>query len=223
MDLPLERSWYRQSASRITIFAHFFGILTIVLMLVWLLHFRGGMDLDSDDPNKIFNVHPFLMFFGFIFFAGEAMMAYKTVYAERVVQKFVHMVAHLIAITLGIVGIYAVFKYHNQLNMINMYTLHSWLGLSTFILYGIQWLFGLCAFWVPQPGMNKAIMLPWHVCLGRALLYMAICTAETGLMQVFIRSGLVVSHEARLINFTALSVLLFGITVDLSIAFARYL
>lgn len=218
----MERKWYRQSASRITVVAHFFGGLAILLMLVWLLHFRGGIDLNSDVPARVFNVHPFLMFFGFIFFAGEAMMAYKTVAAQRAVQKFIHMALHLGAITFGIVGIYAAFKYHNLQQFTNMYTLHSWLGLSTFILYGIQWLFGLFAFWVLQDKENRAMVLPWHVCLGRVLLYMAICTAETGLMQVFTVLGLVDNHEARLVNFLALSILLFGISVDLSVAFARY-
>ncbi|GAB2279922.1 hypothetical protein Dimus_014557 [Dionaea muscipula] len=138
MDITMERKWYRQSASRITVVAHFFGVLAIILMLVWLLHFRGGIDLDSDVPARVFNVHPFLMLFGFIFFAGEAMMAYKTVAAQRFVQKLIHTAIHLGAITLGIVGIHAAFKYHKQQQLTNMYTLHSWLGLSTFILYGIQ-------------------------------------------------------------------------------------
>ncbi|GAB2286383.1 hypothetical protein Dimus_020799 [Dionaea muscipula] len=46
----------RQSASRITVVAHFFGILAIILMLVWLLHFCGDIDLDSDVPAHVFNV-----------------------------------------------------------------------------------------------------------------------------------------------------------------------
>ncbi|GMH26283.1 hypothetical protein Nepgr_028126 [Nepenthes gracilis] len=151
------------------------------------------------------------------------MMAYKTVIAERTVQKCMHMMAHLVAIILGIVGIYAAFKYHRLQNLTNMYSLHSWLGLVTFILYGVQWLFGLCTFWVPQPTVPyRVLMLPWHVCLGRTLLYMAICTAETGLMQVFTYLGLVDNHEARLINFLALAIILFGVTVDFSVAFARY-
>ncbi|XP_074274945.1 putative transmembrane ascorbate ferrireductase 3 [Silene latifolia] len=220
--MDFDREWYRQKSSRITVVAHLFGILAIILMLVWLLHYRGGFDLNSDNPARIFNVHPFLMFFGFIFFAGEAMMVYKSVRAVTRVQKITHMMMHVIAMTLGIVGIYAAFKYHNKRNLTNMYSLHSWIGLSTFILYGIQWIFGFATFWVPRPQITRAMFLPWHVCFGRALLYMAICTAETGLMQIFTIMGLVDNREARLINFTGLLILLFGITVDLSIVFGRY-
>ncbi|KAF5194611.1 Cytochrome b561/ferric reductase transmembrane protein family [Thalictrum thalictroides] len=58
--------------SRVTMIAHLFGAMAIILMLVWCLHYRGGIDLDSDsNSDRIFNVHPFLMFFGFIFIAGE--------------------------------------------------------------------------------------------------------------------------------------------------------
>lgn len=214
---------YRQSASRVTILAHLFGIIAIVLLLVWLLHFREGMNLDSDNPFRIFNVHPFLMFFGFIFLAGEAMMAYKTVPADRNVQKFVHMFLHLAAITLGIVGLHAVFKFHDRANIRNLYSLHSWIGIGTFCLYILQWLFGFITFMFPRSSMDRrARALPWHISGGRALLYMAICAAETGLMEKVTFLELQHSRETRLVNFLGLAILLFGITVDLSVALARY-
>uniref|UniRef100_A0A803N0K8 Cytochrome b561 domain-containing protein n=1 Tax=Chenopodium quinoa TaxID=63459 RepID=A0A803N0K8_CHEQI len=193
----IEREWYRRRASSITPVAHFFGILSIILLLVWLLHYRGGLGLDSDNPYRILNVHIFLMFFGFIFFAGQA-------------------------ITLGIIGVYAAFKYHYKANVTNMYSLHSWIGLGTFIVYGIQWFFGFVTFWLPRPGATRARLAPWHVCFGRALLYFAICTAETGLMQLFTILKLASSSEGRLINFTGLAILIFGISVDLVIALSHY-
>lgn len=55
--MDIDRGWYRQSASRLTIFAHLFGILAFILMLVWLLHYREGIEYDSDDPNRVFNVN----------------------------------------------------------------------------------------------------------------------------------------------------------------------
>ncbi|XP_057529634.1 probable transmembrane ascorbate ferrireductase 3 [Amaranthus tricolor] len=221
--MDFDRDWYREKASRIAVLAHIFGIIALILMLVWLLHYRGGFNLDDyENPTRIFNIHPFLMFFGFIFFAGEAMMVYKTVIAEPRTQKMIHMIMHIIAITLGIVGIYATFKYHSAKNLTTMYTMHSWIGLGTFILYGIQWLVGFVTYWIPRRSSTRARFAPWHVNLGRILLYMAICTAETGLMQIFTILRLVASHEARLINFIGLAILLFGITVDLSISFARF-
>ncbi|TQD89591.1 hypothetical protein C1H46_024837 [Malus baccata] len=217
---------YKRSASRLTVGAHLFGILAIILMLVWLLHYRGGIDYESDNSDRVFNVHPFLMFFGFIFFAGEAMMAYKTVMSEHQGKKYMHALLHLIALCTGIFGICAAFRYHDMRQIDDMYTLHSWIGLGTFILYGLQWLVGAAAFLIPGGTPESRLrLIPWHMSMGRTILYLSICAALTGLMQKFTFLGLskaLGDRESHLINFTALAILLFGIFVDLSVALARY-
>ncbi|KAJ9153006.1 hypothetical protein P3X46_026498 [Hevea brasiliensis] len=213
---------YRRSASRLTLVAQLFGILAFILMLIWLLHYRGGIEYDSDNIDRVFNVHPFMMFCGFIFLVGQAMMVYKTVPASHNVQKFIHMTLHLTAICLGIVGIAAVFKFHDMVNSEDVYTLHSWIGIGTFCLFGLQWLFGLFTFVTPQPSQTKQSMLPWHICGGRALLYMAISAALTGLMEKSTFSQQKHTRENHFLNFTGLFILLFGIFVDLSVALARY-
>ncbi|KAA8529859.1 hypothetical protein F0562_034534 [Nyssa sinensis] len=223
MDYSNDRITFQRKASRITVVAHLFGILALILLLVWLLHYREGLNLDSDNPLRIFNVHPFLMFFGFIFLSGEAMMVYKTLPGDRESQKFIHMFINLTAICLGIIGIHAVFKYHDRRNLTDMYSLHSWIGMGTFCLFCLQWLFGFTMFLFPKASLTtRARALPWHICGGRALLYMAICTAETGLMEKVTFLGQLNTRESPLINFTGLAILLFGLSVDLSIALARY-
>ncbi|KAL0296544.1 UNVERIFIED_CONTAM: putative transmembrane ascorbate ferrireductase 3 [Sesamum radiatum] len=223
---PIEahRVRHRKPATRMTLLAHLFGIIATVLLIVWLLHYREGIDLDSDSASRVFNVHPFLMFFGFIFMAGEAMMAYKTVLAEREVQKFVHMFIHLVAIVLGIVGLHAAFKFHERRGLTNLYSLHSWIGIGTFSLYCLQWLIGLSVFLLPGASHDsRARVASWHVNGGRVLLFMAICTALTGLTEKATVMGLQHQSEARTINFLGLSILLFGILVDLSVSLGRYL
>lgn len=214
---------YQRPASRITVLAHFFGVLALILLLVWLLHYRGGLNYNSDNPYRVFNVHPFLMFFGFIFFAGEAVMAYKTVAADMDAKKFLHMLLNLTAMVLGIVGLCATFKYHDMLHIKHMTSLHSWMGMGTFCLFGLQWLFGFSYFLFPKASPSARVRaLPWHICGGRALLYMAIITAETGLMQSETLLRLGHNNESRVLNFTGLLILLFGVTVDLTVALARY-
>ncbi|KAL5721819.1 ascorbate ferrireductase (transmembrane) [Ranunculus cassubicifolius] len=216
-----ERPRFRPMASRVTVLGHFFGVMAAILMLVWLLHYRGGIDLDSDKNDRVFNVHPFLMYLGFIFVAGEAIMGYRMVPAERRMQKVFHMLMHLIAIVLGIVGIYSVFKYHDRIGLADMYSLHSWIGLGTFCLFGLQWLFGFFTFWLPQATeATRVAMLPWHIFGGRALLYMAITAALTGLMEKATLMQLQHGNESRLMNFTGLFILLFGISIDLSLSLA---
>ncbi|RAL54544.1 hypothetical protein DM860_001672 [Cuscuta australis] len=203
--------------------AHSFGILAFILMLAWLLCFRGGIDLYSaHHPNKILNVHPFLTFFGFIFIAGEAMMAYKTVPAslERGTKKTVHLILHLIAICMGILGVHAAFKFHDKQNIKDMYTLHSWIGILTFFFFPLQWVVGLIVFLLmARKGRAESMrsrMKPWHITGGRVLLYMAICAAMTGLMEMSPGGGH--SGESKLVNVLGVVILLFGITVDVSVA-----
>uniref|UniRef100_A0A5B7A339 Putative ascorbate-specific transmembrane electron transporter 1 n=1 Tax=Davidia involucrata TaxID=16924 RepID=A0A5B7A339_DAVIN len=133
------RSSFQLSALPVTIFIHLLVIAVTTFVLVWLLHFREGLAFKSDIKQKIFNVHPLLMIIGFILIEGEAIMAYKTAPGmSRKVQKLFHLIMHLVALLAGIVGIYAVFKFHHELEIPDMYTLHSWLGMSTISLFGLQ-------------------------------------------------------------------------------------
>lgn len=66
------------------------------------------------------------------------MMAYKIIRSEHNVKKFFHAVLHLTALCFGVAGICAVFKYHDMVNAEDMHTLHSWIGLTTFVLFCLQ-------------------------------------------------------------------------------------
>ncbi|XP_072973660.1 probable transmembrane ascorbate ferrireductase 3 [Typha angustifolia] len=201
-----------------TMAAHVFALTAAILMLVWVLHFGGGVNLHSDNPDLVFNVHPLVMCLGFIIFIGEGVMVYKTVRLEKKVQKFIHMMLHLVALTLGILGVYAAFKYHKESEAPDMVSLHSWLGMCTICLFGLQWLFAFFFFWFPRaPLRTRDMMSPLHASAGLAIFLMTICTAETGLME---KSGLPGS-ETRVINFTGLFLLLFGIAVSISVGLPR--
>lgn len=70
---------------------------------------------------------------------------------------------------------------------------------------------------------TRAMNLPWHISGGRAIFYMTIVAALTGLMQKITLMQLqLFSGESLLINFLAIFILLFGISVDISVALARY-
>lgn len=68
----------------------------------------------------------------------SAIIVYKTIPAPRKGQKLIHLILHFIALAAGIVGVYAVFKFHRELHIPHMYTLHSWIGLSTICLFAFQ-------------------------------------------------------------------------------------
>ena len=64
-------------------------------------------------------------------------------------------------------------------------------------------------------------MIGWHMAGGRALLFMSICAALTGLMEKAHFIGLKHQTEARVLNFTALAILLFGVFVDMTVVLGR--
>lgn len=66
------------------------------------------------------------------------MMVYETVKAGRPLQKLIHMAFQLTALSIGIVGIYAAFKFHNKIHLTNMSSLHAWIGIATFCLFLLQ-------------------------------------------------------------------------------------
>nr|GLL32842.1 probable ascorbate-specific transmembrane electron transporter 1 [Ipomoea trifida] len=211
-------SFKAASALPATVLAHLLFVAIFTMVLVWLLHFREGLALRSPNKPKIFNVHPLLMVIGLILVSGQAIMAYATVPSSTKRQKVVHMILHLIALLFGIVGVYAVFKFHHEAKIPHVYTLHSWIGISTISLFGIQWVLSFLTFMFPKArSSTRAKIAPWHALLGIIIFSMATIAALTGLTEKFIFLRLTNhSQEGLVINFTGLLILLYGISVALT-------
>lgn len=213
--------YHSVAASRVAMLAHVLFLTTAILMLVWLLHFRGGINIQSDDPEQVFNVHPFVMCWGFILLIGEAILAYSSIHMmDHRTQKMAHMLIHLVALILGSFGVYAAFKYHDVAVVPDLVSLHSWLGISTISLFGLQWLFGFFVFWLPGANeRTRAAAAPMHVIAGIAIFLLAVCSAQTGLVEK--SAAAASSGEAKLINATGIFILLYGVTVTSSVALRK--
>ena len=75
----------------------------------------------------------------FIFFYVSAMIVYRVFRHEnKFLVKLVHFGLQLLAFAIAIWGLKAVFDFHNHNNIPNLYSLHSWCGLTTVILFGFQ-------------------------------------------------------------------------------------
>ncbi|KAL6123247.1 hypothetical protein ACLB2K_075769 [Fragaria x ananassa] len=159
---------------------------------------------------------------GLIILGGEAIISYKSLPLRKDVKKLVHLVLHAIALALGIVGICAAFKNHNESGVANLYSLHSWIGIGVICLYGIQWIYGFLVFFYPKgsPGLRSE-SVPWHVILGLLVYVLAVGNATLGFLEklTFLESsGLEkFGSEAFLVNFTALVTILFGVFVIFSV------
>ncbi|XP_047329414.1 transmembrane ascorbate ferrireductase 1-like [Impatiens glandulifera] len=213
-------------ALHVSMIAHVLAVAGTVMVLVWCIHFRGGLAWESTNKALIFNIHPVLMLIGLIILGGEAIMSYRALALKKETKKLIHLLLHGIALMLGIIGIYAAFKYHNESNIANLYSSHSWFGLVVIILYGLQWIYGFVVFFYPGAATGiKAESLPWHMLVGSFVFLLAVSTAALGFLEklTFLEnSGLAkFGPEAFLINFTAIVTILFGIFVILVAAVSQ--
>uniref|UniRef100_A0A2D4JZP4 Plasma membrane ascorbate-dependent reductase CYBRD1 n=2 Tax=Micrurus paraensis TaxID=1970185 RepID=A0A2D4JZP4_9SAUR len=99
-------------------------------------------------------------------------------------MKLIHAGLHTIALTLAIISLVAVFDFHNAKNIPNMYSLHSWIGLTVVILYALQLVLGFVVFLLPfaPPSLRTAVM-PIHIYSGLLIFGTAIATALMGITE----------------------------------------
>ncbi|KAL8142723.1 hypothetical protein V2J09_015755 [Rumex salicifolius] len=209
-------------ALAISIAAHVLAVASAVMVLVWCIDFRGGLAWSASNKSLIFNIHPVVMLICFIILGGEAIISYKSLPFSKDVKKLIHMVLHGMALILGIFGICAAFKYHNESSILNLYSLHSWLGLGVIILYAIQWIYGFLIFFYPGGSRDlRGVSIPWHALFGLFVFILAVGTAAIGFLEklTFLEnSGLdKFGTEAYLVNFTALATVLYGAFVVLTV------
>ncbi len=70
------------------------------------------------------------------------MIAYRVFSKDsKSIVKLLHMAIQATAFAFGVVGLKAVFDFHNHNNINNMYSLHSWIGITTFVLFSCQVLY----------------------------------------------------------------------------------
>lgn len=162
------------------------GLTAVILVAVWMGHFREGFAWSSE-PAKEFNYHPVFMVIGLIFLYSDAILAYRVFRnVKKLYIKIVHALIHCGALLFAIIGLKAVFDSHNLATppMPNMYSLHSWLGIITVVLFGLQWAIGLLTFLAPGMSQGlRALYMPHHVFWGVAILCMASATALMGITE----------------------------------------
>ncbi|KAH0455348.1 hypothetical protein IEQ34_015380 [Dendrobium chrysotoxum] len=218
---------YRISAAPAIVVAQLLSVAAIVLMLVWILRFRGGLSLKSNDLRRLLNAHHFFMLLGPIICVGQvllscgglAIMAFKTIPGRRRVRKLVHMFLNLVGLVLGVLGFFAIFTFlKKEGTILDLDSLHSWVGFGTMCLYAIQFLLGFTFFLFPGATlMMRAIMKPWHFFFGLVIFILAIISSATGIVRRFSLIGLHRGSETLVLNFTGIAIILYGITVILSV------
>ncbi|CAK9291176.1 unnamed protein product [Gordionus sp. m RMFG-2023] len=197
------------------------GVLAVIITGAWISKFKGGLAWQSD-PSKEFNYHPLFMVIGFIFLNMEAALIYRAFRDMRKPKlKLIHGAINAGALIFSGIGLKAVFDSHN-LNkppFPNLYSLHSWLGIITTIMFGLQLLFGAAMFLIPSSPMNlRKLYLPFHTYFGAAMYVMAVASCLMGITEIAIFSMKTPSYsdksaEGILINFLGIILIILGTLV----------
>ncbi|EFN79803.1 cytochrome b561 isoform X2 [Harpegnathos saltator] len=193
------------------------GALLVILVLVWTTYFRNGFSWRSN-PTLEFNWHPLLMTIGLVFLYANAMLIYRTQRNLRKRRlKLIHAGKMILIMLVTVIALVAVFDSHNLASppIPNMYSLHSWIGLTTVILFCCQWVAGCVSFLFPGLHASlRAAYMPIHMYFGVAGFVGAIASCLLGLNEkaIFVLKDKYSSFDGEgvLINIIGLLFISFG-------------
>lgn len=201
------------------------GVACVACVSLWCSRWRGGFAWDGS--ARQFNWHPVLMVTGLLVLYGNGAVLYRiplTWGQNKLPWKLLHAGVMLLALLFSVLGLCAVFDFHNAAQIPNLYSLHSWIGIATTALFAMQWLGGLVVFLLPCSTMSlRKLLKPFHVWMGASILSLSIVACISGINEklFFVLKGSVngsqpyslLPPEARFGNFLGILIVAFGLAV----------
>jgi len=197
------------------------GVTIFILVMSWV-----GIHLDgvswASNPKTEFNWHPILMTLGMILLYGNSILIYRGFrYTRKKALKLTHAAIHAGAFFFTVIALIAVFDSHNLAKpapIPNMYSLHSWIGLSAVILFALQYVVGFTSFLFPTFKVNvRETIMPAHVFFGVLGFVMACGAALLGISEkAFFSMGMNISSlpsEGLLVNCIGCLIVVYGAIV----------
>ena len=131
--------------------AEIFGLLSLILIGLIFDKNHYGPTFEYDWTKQPFSYHPLMMTIGLLFSYGNAIILYRTLkHVPKYKVKLAHAICLLGSLVFTIVGFVAIIRQKNLGNASHFMTFHSWLGLTTIILFFLQWICGFVCFLIPQ-------------------------------------------------------------------------
>lgn len=159
------------------------SVVCVVLLFYWNASYRGGFAWDGQTNQ--FNWHPVLMGIGMVVLYGNAAVVYRiplTWSQNKQPWKLVHAGLLLLSLLFSVIGLCAVFGFHNSNHTPNLYSLHSWVGIVTTALFTAQWLIGFGTFLLPcSPPSLRSFIKPTHVWMGSIILVLSVVSCISGI------------------------------------------
>ncbi|XP_007885611.1 lysosomal membrane ascorbate-dependent ferrireductase CYB561A3 isoform X2 [Callorhinchus milii] len=164
------------------------GLLCVTFVIYWNKQYRGGFAWDGS--GKMFNWHPVCMVTGLVVLYGNAVLVYRLPFTQsshKLLVKLAHATLNLLVLSLAVTGLVAVFEFHNKNQIPNLYSIHSWVGLSVVILFCFQWLLGFLSFLLPcTPLWFRAAYLDIHVFFGICIMGLSLVACHSGINEKLI-------------------------------------
>jgi len=165
-----------------------------------------------------------MMVTAFVLCLGEALLCWnEEVYflrLPRLLRKMLHAVWNLLGLCAASAGLAAVFKFHNQRHILNLYSLHSWIGVLTFSFLGMQWLFGFFSYVISiVPESIKSASVPIHRFFGVTVFVLGLATCASGFLEklTFLQSSALgitkFGAESMVGNFCGIILIIVGLVV----------
>ena len=155
--------------------------LAVIFVCLWVSNESmggGGVSWAEGDAKRVFNWHPVLMVLAYsimnvaaLIFRVSGTSSYQTLSRgnseartkRRSTMKAIHGYVWVACFLIGMVGILAVVKSHNDAvsgYIANLYSLHSWVGCLVMSLYTLQLLVGIFAFGGLLGGTSRLFAVP---------------------------------------------------------------
>ncbi|XP_072309889.1 lysosomal membrane ascorbate-dependent ferrireductase CYB561A3-like [Eucyclogobius newberryi] len=199
------------------------SLLCVLFVVTWNLYWRGGFAWDGSLLH--FNWHPVLMVSGLVILYGNAAVVYRIPFTwkqRKLVCKLVHAGMMFVALLLSVLGLSAVFDFHRGFNIPHLYSVHSWVGLSTVLLFSSQWILGLVGFLLPYstPWIRSSLK-PVHIWIGKVILVFGLVSCISGINEKLLLTlnGMIavpystLPVEAVFVNFLGILIVAFGMSV----------
>jgi hypothetical protein len=144
-----------------------------------------------------FNYHPVFMVAGMVFFFASSLVSFRLLPFGKKTNKAIHGLLHTCAMCCVVIGLCAVFIGNNYRGhggiYSNLNSMHSFIGLTTVVLYGLNYVGGLAHFLLFETigisAETKAWYLPNHVFIGLFTFFVATMAVETGIMELSTELG----------------------------------
>ena len=131
------------------IIAEICGVLSVIL--VALFYPANGRYEYYDWKTNPFSYHPLMMTIGLVFCYGNGIILYRTFpKVSKYPVKLCHAFLLISSFVFAAVGLSAIIRSKELSKGSHFLTYHSWIGLTTLILFVLQWICGFVSFLFPQ-------------------------------------------------------------------------